>query len=358
MQGSTAFIPCPFHPQATLNRIDPDPRALKHVYCTECLLQHKDANSMYKRFLTLQDLVMTAAESYSRDSGKLQDLGKPKKSYQDVLAGKTEALSKLSDQISSQKEHVNTLYDELEQTVKETIDECRKRDLRLLEEQNERLQKFYDDFEHDLKAAYPSPEEVSKLFPTNEQLLNQLNSITEAERLEDLIKKLKQDLFSSLSSSKLIFQTDQVKKEFLDLCSRRIKEEEVKKPTVTYKFDNLKDAQNSLKAHLDIFFRTVFVFRNSVTSESHSWESTWNKLPIVSTTSIPHKKSSRPAVGHLISPVSKSFKYKQGRSSSVKRSAIDLNVSSSVNEINTTQPSLNDCILSLIPYRNCIQDTR
>jgi len=244
MNASSPLLHCTNHPNYPLDRVNPDPNAQKHLFCTECLLQHEDGISLYKKFPLFKDFIANAANIFQEGKAQAKPHDQLPSKYNDVIIGKAEHLNKVSSTVEQQKAQLITLFDQFKASLMKVINQYQEKYLKILDDQVNEIYKSFETFEQQVKRAYPSTEEINNLYPTLDQLNNTLEEIKEVPDLEEYIKNLKQNLAggnNDKSANEIIF----------DLKSEQLVKAETQFPPLLTKLQDSKIMEAELASAIE-----------------------------------------------------------------------------------------------------------
>jgi len=224
MQAS--LLHCAQHTNYPLDRVDPDPNAQKHLFCTECLLQHEDGIALYKQFPLLKDFISNTANVFHEEKSQAKPYEQLPSKYLIVTTSKAERLSKVSATMEQQKAQVITFFDQFKASLMKIINQYQEKYLKILDDQVNEICKSYEDFEQEVKRAYPTVEDLNNLYPTLDQINKTLEEIKEVPNLEEYVKSLKQTLEIGNAEKDRNFKGQQSTEVYLDTKAKTLEKPE------------------------------------------------------------------------------------------------------------------------------------
>ena len=280
--NSTKVIQCPKHPSLPLQRVDIDPSSKKSIYCLECMLENKHANSLYVSLPTLPEFLKTSAITFHEHKGKLSPTSGPPEEYLQAISNKNEDTEKLKIHIDGEKKKVEAFFTQIRGAVLAIINHKRADFIKLLDNQLVYFNNNYKAFEKELKRAYPKKDDIDAMFPTHEELELKLKKVNDAPELETFIKEIKEQLSSGETGFEVFSQSEEGKRARFDDFVKTLKEIENIQPFLEEQNLHVENTVKEIKQFFEKLFSTTFILLNPIPDIHSSLDLKNNQGPITS----------------------------------------------------------------------------
>lgn len=250
-------IKCPLHSSETVSRVCIELGAPQELYCIECLLS-LSGNFNKSQIISIGDFLERAGNHYEKNRKRVSGGASIPSSFQEVLETKDEGMSKVFEQIETEKKRVNREFDDIEAFLHDFINKKRAEAISKLEKEIIVYQGNFAFFEKQVNKAFPTDSDID-LYPNMETLAERFNKIQNATQLIGFVRNIKQDLNEATLMSGLEGDDEMKRIVYLKSLSEGIHENKKIYPSMLdadYEPTSFKsDLTKILNEKIDKFFR-------------------------------------------------------------------------------------------------------
>jgi len=186
---------CQDHPSEQITRVDPSQHSERDLYCTECIFNATDTQSLSKRVQKLEVFLKELAELFAQNKPKIIEKNQTPSELSILLEKRSEYLSMMTQNIELEKGKVQKVFDMISTATQEIITKKREEYLKNLDNQLVNFIHRFSSLESQILKAYPTSDSLNQLYPSLEQLTQRLQDTKGPSDLLTVIKDLKGDAF-------------------------------------------------------------------------------------------------------------------------------------------------------------------
>ena len=272
-------VPCSRHISEHIQRVSTDIEASQHLFCLECVLQQTQEGGSLGSLKTIPDFIDIAAQFYSQHKQATPSASDVPDEYIGILSKQSDIIEAFNIHIANQKNIIESEFDALIHDVLQLLTNQKKKYMHALDQQLLNLRYWYTSFAKKIKKTYPTPEDISILYPSREDLVTKVQKITNDTQLTAFIRGIKDDIYEvNKPERNERLSLEEVRKKELSELVKQISELESLRPIYEMKDYNRSEFVQKIGEDLNGKLETLFELSNPISDISNGLYSYNSKI--------------------------------------------------------------------------------